>query len=67
MESEVKQSENHISKSAIYISMSLQGIPEAVHAKILKYRARLVGRKERSFTVKEAYVEFLKEASKTIR
>jgi hypothetical protein len=64
MENEVKEKQE-LKKSSI-VSMSLNGIPRSVHNKILKYRTDIIGKYRKPFSVKEAYVEFLKEQSKAI-
>jgi hypothetical protein len=43
------------------VSMYLENIPRAVHNKILRYKNRITGERNKAFTVKQAYVEFLKD------
>lgn len=48
------------------VSISLKEIPIGVHKRILKYKTQITGKYQRDFNLKQAYVEFLKEAAKTI-
>ena len=48
------------------VTVTLSGVPKSVHNRVAKYRTQLTGKHERNFTMKEAYVEFLKEAAKSI-
>lgn len=49
------------------VTMYLKDIPRSVHNKIKRYRTDLIGQHRRSFTLKEAYVEFIKQHSSTIK
>lgn len=49
------------------VSMYLQNIPTRVHKKLQRYRTEITGRDHKTYTIKEAYVEFLKEATKAIK
>lgn len=46
-------------------SLTISNIPRSVHNKIVDYQMKITGERRRPFTVKQAYVEFLKEATKT--
>ena len=48
-------------------SMRIRNIPLSVHNKIVKYKADLTGKYRRAFTLEDAYVEFLKEYSKSVK
>jgi hypothetical protein len=65
MESEVKEKLEVEKKGPV--SMYLTGIPRKVHNKIIKYQSDLIGKHRKHFTLKEAYVELLKEASTQIK
>lgn len=46
--------------------LTLRNIPRTVHNKIGDYQLKIGGERGRFFDIKEAYVEFLKEATKTV-
>jgi hypothetical protein len=63
MGNEVKENQE-AKKATATVSMSLNDIPASVHKKILQYRNAITGQRNRTFSVKEAYVEFLKQHTK---
>jgi ABC-type sulfate transport system substrate-binding protein len=58
MENQVREKGEKRKKSLVAISFD---VPRDVHKKILSYKNKITGLKDRDFTVKQAYVEFLKE------
>lgn len=48
------------------VTMYLEDVPRSVHNKILSYKQKITGERMKDFTVKQAYVEFLKEKTKAI-
>lgn len=62
MENEVKE-KLEVSKKPGK-SMLITGIPNWVHKRLKDYQNRITGERKRKFTIKEAYVEFLKEHCK---
>lgn len=49
------------------VTMYLQNIPARVHRKLQRYRTEITGRDHKTYSIKEAYVEFLKEATKNLK
>lgn len=47
-------------------SLTISNIPRSVHSKIVEYQLKISGERRKYYTVKQAYVEFLKEAAKTV-
>lgn len=68
MESEVKEKlEVKKREGNDPVTMYLENIPGRVHKRMLRYRAEITGRMHRKVSIKEAYVEFLKEATRSIK
>jgi hypothetical protein len=65
METQVIQ-KNEVSKSKSVTgkTLTLRGIPNWVHKRIKNYQNRISAEKNKKFTIKEAYVEFLKDSCK---
>lgn len=49
------------------VTLTLTDIPRSVHNRILKYRRKLNSERQKDFNLKTSYVEFLKEATKSIK
>jgi|ADGO01.1.fsa_nt_gi hypothetical protein len=49
------------------VTMYLEDIPGDVHKKLQKYRTKIIGRYGVNYTIKQAYVEFLKDKTKSIK
>jgi hypothetical protein len=65
MEIEVKEKlEVSKTKARKGKTITLQNIPNWVHKRIKNYQIRISAQHGKKFTVKEAYVEFLKECCK---
>jgi hypothetical protein len=62
MESEVKE----LKEARKAVTMRLRNIPSEVHEKLITFQADLTGKHRKSFTLEEAYVEFLKQTTKSI-
>lgn len=46
-------------------SLTLNDIPRSVHKFIGGYQTKLIGDRRKKYTIKQAYVEYLKEVTKT--
>lgn len=66
MEGEVKE-KLEVPKRQSSVTITLPGIPRSVHNKMLKYRRTLNRDRQKDYNLKAAYVEFLKEATKSIK
>lgn len=47
-------------------SLSLANVPRSVHNVMTDYQKKIIGERRKFFTVKQAYVEFLKEHTKNL-
>lgn len=64
MESESKPTKR-VPKSKV--SMPLKDIPMSVHNKIKRYKRKINSERQADYNIKEAYVEFLKEKTATVK
>jgi hypothetical protein len=46
--------------------ITLEGIPLLVHKKLQQYQLRISSQRRRKFTIKEAYIDWLKESTKKL-
>lgn len=46
-------------------SLTLNDIPRSVHKKMGDYQTKITGDRRKKYTIKQAYVEYLKETIKT--
>lgn len=66
MDNEVKEKlEVSKSRKSGGITLTLHGIPQRVHSVIQKYQTKIIGERGRKFTIKQAYVEWLKQSVTT--
>lgn len=63
METQINEKEP---KRRTKVTMALEDIPPSVHEKLKKYNRRINADRNKSFTIKQAYVEFLKEKTATV-
>lgn len=63
MEGEVKEKPE---QKRVSVSITLKGIPVTVHKKLIKFNRKINADRNRDYNLKAAYVEFLKEATKSL-
>lgn len=64
MEGEVKEKPE---QKRVSVSITLKDIPVTVHNKLIKFNRKINADRNKDYNLKEAYVEFLKEATKSLQ
>ena len=49
------------------VTLTLTNVPRSVHNRIMKYRRKINSEQQKDYNLKASYVEFLKEATKSIK
>lgn len=66
MGDEVKEKPEQKETRRAFVSITMPDVPIAVHNKLIKYRRKISGERQKDYNIMAAYTEFLKEATKEL-